>query len=97
MTAGISNIQFGSPFTHIIASQDIGEHCINPDLFIGLPFALPQTPEGAAWLEELDFVDPYTARLADVQDLAASAPSDSARNWINGLIAARERVESFCR
>lgn len=65
---------------------------INPDLFVGLPFSLPGTVQGAAWLEELDFVDPYTADLAEVQNLAESAPSESARFWLRGLVAARERI-----
>ena len=71
--------------------------CINPDLFIGLPFTLPETHEGSDWLNELDFVDPYTANLKDVHRLAETAPSPSARDWINGLIAARERATTFCR
>ena len=68
----------------------------DPALFVGLPFDLPKTAEADNWLAELDFVDAYTGPLNEVRDLAIRAPSESARNWLNGLIAARERRELLC-
>jgi len=65
---------------------------INPDLFLGLPFNLPHTDEASDWLAELDFTDPYDGDLDEVRALAEQAPSSSAKNWMNGLIAARERL-----
>ena len=68
----------------------------DPALFIGLPFDLPKTAEADSWLAELDFVDAYAGQIDEVRDLAGRAPSESARNWLNGLIAARERRELLC-
>lgn len=69
---------------------------IDPARFIGLPFELPETEAGDHWLAELDFVDAYGGPLDEVRELAAKAPSESARSWLNGLIAARERHELLC-
>lgn len=68
---------------------------IDPALFLGLPFELPKTEEAGNWLAELDFVDAYDGPLDEVRDLAAKAPSESARGWLTGLVAARERHELF--
>ncbi len=68
---------------------------INPDLFIGLPFDLPPTPEASFWLAELDYVDPYSGDLNDVRLLAERAPSASARDWLRGLLSARSRLETL--
>lgn len=68
----------------------------DPALFIGLPFDLPKTAEADSWLAELDFVDAYVGPLDDVRELAVKAPSESARNWLNGLIAVREHRELLC-
>lgn len=65
---------------------------LDPGLFIGLPFDLPKTQASSAWLAEMDFVDPYDGDLSEVRGLAATAPSASAHDWLNGLIAARERL-----
>lgn len=69
---------------------------INPDLFIGLPFDLPLTPEASFWLAELDYVDPYSGDINAVRLLAEQAPSASARDWLRGLLSTRSRLETFC-
>lgn len=70
-------------------------HGQDPGLFIGLPFYLPKTSVSSAWLAELDFVDPYVGDILEVKSLASSAPSQSARHWLNGLVAVREREHNL--
>lgn len=66
----------------------VHEH--NPDLFIGLPFALPPTDQASGWLAELDFVDPYISNHDELWALAQSAPSLSAGFWLAGLAKLRQ-------
>lgn len=72
-----------------------GQDVVDPDLFIGLPFELPQSQEASSWLDELDFIDPYTGDLHELQSLCEHAPSASARDWLRGLMAVRTRQEAL--
>lgn len=62
---------------------------LNPDLFVGLPFALPATVEAADWLHELDFVDAQAGGLGELLDLAERAPTPDAAEWLRSMVAAR--------
>ena len=63
---------------------------VNPDLFIGLPFQLSCDKVSADWLGELDFVCPHFGDLNELRKLAESAPSESAKTWLDGIISSRE-------
>ncbi len=68
---------------------------VNPDLFIGLPFQLSCDAASADWLAELDFVCPHFGDLNELRKLAESAPSESAKTWLNGIISSREFHETM--
>lgn len=65
------------------------------EMFAGLPFELPLHESAAGWLDKLDYVDPFTGPLGELADLAEQAPSESARQWLNGLIDARRWNSQF--
>ncbi|TVT74635.1 MAG: hypothetical protein FHP92_12905 [Denitromonas halophila] len=64
------------------------------DIFAYLPFWLPQTHEAAAWLEELDFLDPHTGDLEELANLASRAPSRGAQQWVLGVVGRRLRIQA---
>lgn len=68
---------------------------VNPDLFVGLPFTLPNTTEASEWLNELDFVDAQTGDLNELRDLAERAPTDEASCWLQSMISVRAYQEMF--
>lgn len=55
---------------------------------VTLPFAVPDD-RAAAWLDELDYVDPYEGELDALQALLKSAPTAEMRGWLRNWIALR--------
>lgn len=60
---------------------------------IGMPFQLPNTEQASRWLMELDFVDVLEGEIPQLELLAFNAPSESARLWLSGAVAARRLFE----
>lgn len=56
--------------------------------FVTLPFAVP-TDQAAAWLDELDFVDPYEGELDELRALLESAPTAEMHSWLSNWITLR--------
>lgn len=56
--------------------------------FVTLPFAVA-TDQAAAWLDELDFVDPCMGSRDELQALLKSAPTAEMRGWLSNWIALR--------
>lgn len=61
--------------------------------YAGAPFAIDSTPAHAAWLEELDYVDPHVGALEELAALARKAPTPSAGRWLRMHIQTRQRIE----
>lgn len=67
----------------------------NKEMFVGLPFELPPNESAASWLDELDYVDAFAGPLDELSELAERAPSESARQWLKGMIDARRWNSQF--
>ena len=65
------------------------------EVFAGLPFELPRTSAAGAWLDELDYVDVYTGSLDELAALIKRAPSESAAQWLRGVIDARRGIALY--
>lgn len=55
---------------------------------VTLPFAVPDD-QAAAWLDELDYVDPCEGERDELQALLESAPTAEMRSWLSNWIALR--------
>lgn len=56
--------------------------------FVTLPFAVPDD-RAAAWLDELDFVDPCEGELDELRALLESAPTEEMYIWLTNWISMR--------
>lgn len=54
-----------------------------------LPFKLPRNTEAQDWFIRLEFVDVVEGSIEQLEQLAAEAPSESARRWLLKQLARR--------
>lgn len=60
---------------------------------VTLPFAVPDD-RAAAWLDELDFIDPYAAPLDELRELGQRAPTAEIHAWMANWIRLRLAIEA---
>lgn len=60
---------------------------------LSFPYRLPDTEEARNWLMELDFIDLIEGPLNEIERMASTAPSDSARSYLLGIVSARSSMQ----
>lgn len=60
--------------------------------FVSLPFELPETEQAQAWLDELDYVDPWEGGIDELRSLGERAPTPEIGVWLERFIEQRSSL-----